>query len=213
MSAALQSSATSGFSEGTDCIFPSFKGKIYQSIFLFCSYMARHKQHHRGPHAIEPFCKQLRICCGSRDSHCSVGGGECLPASAREAVLNLSRNWDYCVLQFSSWCCLQILLLFVYALYDVHEPDRNNGRYCKSSGENLKCNLLRPARSRCVILGKQPYLWMDYIAFYICFLKYQAFEENCGDVSFNPEMGIVLLANNNTEIWSGRCWHALALAT
>lgn len=41
---------------------------------------------------------------------------------------------------------------------------------------------------------------MGYIVFYTCFLKYQAFEENSGDPSFNPEMGIVLLANNNTEI-------------
>lgn len=32
-----------------------------------------------------------------------------------------------------------------------------------------------------------------------CFLKYQAFEENCGDLSFNPEMGI-LVVNNNTKI-------------
>ena len=40
---------------------------------------------------------------------------------------------------------------------------------------------------------------------YTCFLKCQAFEESCGDLSFNPGMDVVLLANNNTEIRSGRC--------
>lgn len=29
---------------------------------------------------------------------------------------------------------------------------------------------------------------MGYIVVYTCFLKYKAFEENCGDLSFNPEI-------------------------
>lgn len=46
---------------------------------------------------------------------------------------------------------------------------------------------------------------MCYIVVYTYFLKYQAFEENCEDLSFNAEMGRVVLAKNNTEILSGQC--------
>lgn len=35
------------------------------------------------------------------------------------------------------------------------------------------------------------------MVFYTCSLKYHSFEENSGDLSLNPEMGLVLLANTN----------------
>lgn len=71
-------------------------------------------------------------------THCCVGEVSVSLEVAQGAVLKATHNRnDFCSsLSSSGW--LQMLLLFVYALYDIHEPENNNGRYCKSSGRNEK---------------------------------------------------------------------------